>query len=73
MEISKDNMEDDSDDNDTDGDSTSEDSTDEQIDDSKQEAELVVLRDAVKSSPYNYQAHIDYINLARQYTNLEHL
>ncbi|CAF0880688.1 unnamed protein product [Rotaria sp. Silwood1] len=71
MEISKDDIEDDDDDDD-DG-STSEDSADEKIDDSKQETELVAHRDIVQSNPYNYQAHIDYINLSHQYGNLEHL
>ncbi|CAF0859049.1 unnamed protein product [Rotaria sordida] len=81
MEINKEDIEDDTDDeskgddddNDNDDDSTSEDSPDEQIDDSKQETELVAHRDIVQSNPYNYQAYIDYINLARQYGNLEHL
>jgi hypothetical protein len=65
METSKDELDDDDD--------TSSDSSEEQIDDSKQEAELGTLRDTVQSNLYNYQAHIDYITLARQYGNLEHL
>ncbi|CAF2537142.1 unnamed protein product [Rotaria sp. Silwood2] len=80
MEISKQDIEDDTDDesksdddDDDDDDSKSEDSPDEQIDDSKQETELVAHRDIVQSNLYNYQAHIDYINLSRQYGNLEHL
>jgi regulator of sigma D len=56
-----------------DDDDTSSDTSEEEIDDSKQEAELTALRDIVQSNPYNYQAHIDYITLARQYTNLDHL
>ena len=48
-------------------------SEEEEIDDSKQEAELTASRDIVQSNPYNYQAHIDYITLARKYTNLDHL
>lgn len=61
------------DDDDDDDGSTSEDSSEEPIDDSKQEAELIALRDAVKANPYNYQGYIDYINLSRQYGNLDHL
>ena len=56
-----------------DDDDTSSDSSEEQIDDAKQESELTALREIVQSNPYNYQAHIDYITLARQYANLEHL
>jgi len=69
MEINKEKGEDDMDDDDD----TSSDSSEEQIDDSKQEAELVALRDIVQSNLYNYQSHIDYITLSRQYGNLEHL
>ena len=49
------------------------DEEDEDDDDEKQEAALVVLREAVKSNPYNYQGYVDYITLARAYGNLEHL
>jgi len=70
MEINKEKAEDDMDDDDDD---TSSDSSEEQIDDSKQETELVALRDIVQSNLYNYQSHIDYITLSRQYGNLEHL
>jgi hypothetical protein len=69
MEINKEKGEDDMDDDDD----TSSDSSEEQIDDSKQETELVALRDIVQSNLYNYQSHIDYITLSRQYGNLEHL
>jgi hypothetical protein len=68
MDVNKDE---DDDDDETSSDSSS--SSEEEIDDSKQEAELTALRDIVQSNPYNYQAHIDYITLARQYTNLDHL
>jgi hypothetical protein len=72
METNKEKGEDDMDDDDDDDD-TSSDSSEEQIDDSKQESELVALRDIVQSNLYNYQSHIDYITLSRQYGNLEHL
>ena len=64
MEVNRDEDDDDTSDDDDD---------DEDIDDSKQEAELVVLRDIVQTNPYNYQSHINYITLSRQYTNLDHL
>ena len=70
MEIPKDQEEEDDDDSDDD---TSSDSSEEAIDDAKQETELNALREIVQSNLYNYQAHIDYITLARQYANLEHL
>jgi len=70
MEINKEDVEDDID---GDDDDTSSDTSEEEIDDSKQETELVALRNIVQSNPYNYQAHIDYITLARQYANLDHL
>jgi hypothetical protein len=74
METSKGEVEDDTDDeNEEDDDDTSSDTSEEEIDDSKQESELISHRDIVQSNPYNYQAHIDYITLARKYTNLEHL
>ena len=51
----------------------SEDSSDDQIDDDKQDAELANLNTKVQENPFNYQSHIDYINLAREYGNLDHL
>ena len=52
---------------------TSSDSSEEQIDDEKQETALLALAEAVKSNPYNYQGHVNYIALARECGNLEHL
>lgn len=71
MEVNKEDLEDD-DDDDSDGD-TSSDTSEEQIDDSKQEDELNALRSSVQSNPYNYDPHIAYIALSRQYANLDHL
>jgi len=65
METNKEEEEDDDD--------TSSDTSEEEIDDSKQETELISLRNIVETNPYNYQSHIDYITLSRQYANLEHL
>ncbi len=76
MEVNQEDDIDDDDNNNDDADDdgdTSSDTSEEQVDDSKQESELVTHREAVQSNPYNYQAHIDYITLARQYANLEHL
>ncbi|UJR35109.1 hypothetical protein I4U23_027880 [Adineta vaga] len=67
MEVNKEEIEDDDDDD------TSSDSSEEQIDDAKQENELIALRETVQSNLYNYDSHISYITLARQYGNLEHL
>ena len=68
MEVNK--GEDDDTDDENEEDDKSSDTSEEQIDDSKQETELIELRNKVQSDLYNYQAHIDYITLARQYTNL---
>ncbi|CAF3557299.1 unnamed protein product [Adineta steineri] len=75
MDVNKEKHEDDMEDDDDDdnSDDTSSDSSEEQIDESKQESELVALRDIVQSNLYNYQSHIDYITLSRQYGNLDHL
>lgn len=67
MEVNRDEEDDDDDDD------SSDDEEEEEVDDSKQEAELVALRDIVQSNPYNYQSHLNYITLSRQYTNLDHL
>ena len=71
METSQGQVEDD--DNDDDNGDASDDSSDDQIDDDKQDAELATLNAKVQENPFNYQSHIDYINLAREYGNLDHL
>ncbi|CAF1247873.1 unnamed protein product [Adineta ricciae] len=72
MEVNKDQSENDMEDDDDDDD-TSSDSSEEQLDDTKQENELVALREIVQSNLYNYQSHLDYISKSREYGNLEHL
>ena len=56
-----------------DNDSTTSESSQDEIEDNEQEVKLIELRKRIENNLYNYQDHIDYINLSRQYGNLEHL
>mgnify|MGYP001033361197 FL=1 len=74
MEINKNEEEEEEDDDDDDMESDDDDdSSEDDVDDSKQETELVTLRQSIQSDPYNYQSYINYITLSQQYGNFEHL